>query len=193
MKSRSELKISAKQALTGKILISFAIILIPTLIASLPTALFSKKEAAEITVPLLVTLFSTALSIALMPMFTGVKLYFQNVYRKEGDGFSNLIERYKGGCGWEIIKAKLLSEIYILIGLFLLIIPGIYLAFKYSMIDYIFADKKDIKYAEAMRESGEIMKGNKARLFVLVLSFIGWFFVGGDNSLFGVYLCDSIC
>lgn len=75
-----------------------------------------------------------------------------------------------------MIKARLLANVYIFLGTICFIIPGIYMAFKYSQIEYCFLENKQMKYNEAMNRSAEIMKNNKMELFVLYLSFIGWFY-----------------
>ncbi|GMK37716.1 membrane protein [Paenibacillus sp. CCS19] len=70
--------------------------------------------------------------------------------------------------------------LYILILIFtflwtlLLIIPGIIATFRYSMAYYILADNPGMSPLEAIRRSKQMMKGNKWRLFVLHLTFIGW-------------------
>ncbi len=52
-----------------------------------------------------------------------------------------------------------------------------YKAFEYWAVDYILAVRPDIDKAEARRLSKILMDGNKADLFVLELSFVGWGFL----------------
>ncbi|MFW5780368.1 MAG: DUF975 family protein [Bacillota bacterium] len=177
MKTREEIKLNAKKSLSGKVFLSFVIMIIPALISGLPSILSTRFEDSGEGVRVVFSLLIIIFSIGLMPMQTGLRLYFLNLYRGQKEEFNDLFVPYKNKSAFEIIKAKVLSGIYIIIGFIFLIIPGIYLALKYSMIDYIIADKKNIKYNEAMKESGEIMQGNKGRLIVLALSFIGWFFI----------------
>lgn len=49
---------------------------------------------------------------------------------------------------------------------------------RYSMAYYILNDNPEISSIEAIRRSKEMMKGNKGKLFMLMLSFIGWFILG---------------
>lgn len=42
------------------------------------------------------------------------------------------------------------------------------------MTEFILADRPDLAYNEAIEESMRLMQGNKWRLFVLDLSFLGW-------------------
>lgn len=56
----------------------------------------------------------------------------------------------------------------------LLVIPGIIMAYAYSMAIYISNDNPELTSMEAIKKSRELMKGHKWDLFVLDLSFIGW-------------------
>ena len=60
----------------------------------------------------------------------------------------------------------------------LLIIPGIIAAFSYSMSYYIINDHPELSAMEAITLSKEMMAGHKMDLFVLYLSFFGWFILG---------------
>ncbi|MDO4731076.1 MAG: DUF975 family protein [Clostridia bacterium] len=60
----------------------------------------------------------------------------------------------------------------------LFVIPGIIKLYSYSMAYYIAIDNPDLKWNECITKSREMMKGYKWKLFVLDLSFIGWYFVG---------------
>ncbi|HZK01933.1 MAG TPA: DUF975 family protein [Anaerovoracaceae bacterium] len=56
----------------------------------------------------------------------------------------------------------------------LLIVPGIIASFRYSMAFYIFADNPEMGIMEIIGESKRMMQGNKLKLFLLQLSFLGW-------------------
>ena len=73
---------------------------------------------------------------------------------------------------------NLINGLLILLGLILFIVPGIILAYSYSMSFYILHDNPDMSANEARIRSAELMKGNKLRLFCLQVSFIGWFILG---------------
>ena len=72
----------------------------------------------------------------------------------------------------------------LLIGIFtflwslLLIVPGIVKAYAYSQAYYIKADHPDYDWRACINESKRLMNGHKGELFVLDLSFIGWYIVG---------------
>jgi uncharacterized membrane protein len=46
------------------------------------------------------------------------------------------------------------------------------------MVPYILADNPNIGYARAIELSNQMTKGNKFRIWVLDLSFIGWYILG---------------
>jgi uncharacterized membrane protein len=57
----------------------------------------------------------------------------------------------------------------------LLVIPGIVKGYSYLMAPYILADNPGMTAREALSESKRMTNGHKFDLFVLGLSFIGWF------------------
>ncbi len=69
----------------------------------------------------------------------------------------------------------LLMGIFILLWTLLLIVPGIIAALRYSQAYYLLRDNPDIGAMEAIRRSKALMDGQKGKLFMLALSFIGWF------------------
>lgn len=58
-------------------------------------------------------------------------------------------------------------------------IPGIIAAYRYSQCFYLRVDHPDWTATECINESKRLMRGNKAKLFCLQLSFIGWYFLAG--------------
>ena len=68
------------------------------------------------------------------------------------------------------ILVNLLSAITLGIG-------GVILNYAYAMVPYLLRDYPELGVREALRTSKQMMKGHKWDLFVLDLSFIGWFFV----------------
>lgn len=77
-----------------------------------------------------------------------------------------------------IVKTMLLSKIYIFLWSLLLIIPGIVKSYAYRMVPYILADNPNIGVKKAIAISDEMTMGHKFNIFVLDLSFIGWYLLG---------------
>ncbi len=70
---------------------------------------------------------------------------------------------------------RLVIALFTFLWALLLIIPGIIALLSYSMAFYIMEENPSIGILEAIRQSKEMMMGNKWRLFCLGISFIGWF------------------
>ena len=69
---------------------------------------------------------------------------------------------------------QLLRSIYTILWTLLLIIPGIYASYGYTMTPYILLENPNMTANEAIKASKELMHGNRWRLFCLEISFIGW-------------------
>lgn len=74
--------------------------------------------------------------------------------------------------------ASLLIAIYTLLWTLLLIVPGIIAALSYSMTYFILCENPGISAMDAISQSKQMMFGHKTELFMLSLSFIGWFLLG---------------
>ncbi len=73
------------------------------------------------------------------------------------------------------LMVSLLTAVYIFLWSLLLIIPGIVKGYSYAMTFYIAKDNPNLTAEEAIQASMKVMQGNKMRLFLLDLSFIGWY------------------
>ncbi len=91
-------------------------------------------------------------------------------------------------CMSDAILLSVVSKILIVLWTLLFIIPGIIKSYAYSMAFYIQQDQKNKDWRFCIDKSQEMMKGHKWDLFVLDLSFIGWYIVGllclGIGTLF---------
>ena len=67
---------------------------------------------------------------------------------------------------------------------FLLIIPGIIAGIGLMFYQEVCADNENMSSTEVVKKSWAITKGHKVELFVLGLSFIGWFLLG--SLTFGI-------
>lgn len=59
-----------------------------------------------------------------------------------------------------------------------MIVPGIIKTYSYAMTAYLLKDRQELKFNAAIEESMRMMSGNKMRLFILDLTFIGWYLLG---------------
>lgn len=76
--------------------------------------------------------------------------------------------------------SMLLDTVPVLAGLLMLciyialIMGVVWITLRYAMVDFLIADR-DLSGMEAIRESKRLMTGNTGKLFMLNLSFIGWY------------------
>ena len=75
-------------------------------------------------------------------------------------------------------KGNYLNVVKTLLWLFLFIVPGVIKAYEYSIITYLFAENPNLSASEAFSLSKQMTTGQKADLFVLDLSFLGWIILG---------------
>ncbi len=123
-------------------------------------------------------LFIIALRVFLgYPLEVGGRRYFvQSAEYNDNKGcfrFAFDGQNYKG-----IIPTMLLRAAQNFLWYLLLIIPGIVKAYAYRMVPYILADNPNIGAKKAIKLSNKMTEGHKFDIFVLDLSFIGWYFLG---------------
>ena len=78
----------------------------------------------------------------------------------------------------ELFLLGFLPSLFIFLWSLLLVIPGIVKSYSWSLIYYIKRDNPEYGWRECMKESAAMMRGYKMKLFLLDLSFIGWYIVG---------------
>jgi len=122
------------------------------------------------------------------PLTVGLSYYLLDFIenKNSGDRFELLVEGFKKSLVNSIV-ANLLSMVFIFLWSLLFVIPGIIKALAYSMHPYIIADNPTIDAMEALRQSEEMMRGNKTRLLGLFLSFIGWFILSAFTFGIGFF------
>lgn len=81
---------------------------------------------------------------------------------------------------WTMFYRGFLNFLFFL----LLIIPGIIKSYAYAMVPYILADNPAIDAKRAIQLSEDMTNGQKMEMFILDLSFIGWYILGA--LLFGI-------
>ena len=80
---------------------------------------------------------------------------------------------------------------YVLVALWsiLFVIPGIVKMYAYSAAYYVALDddSKKMSAMDCLRQSEKLMKGHKWQLFMLDLSFIGWYILGAMAFYVGAF------
>lgn len=87
---------------------------------------------------------------------------------------------YEGGEVWNWLLSSFAYAAVVIVGLILLIIPGIYLALKYMYVPYLVLDKK-MGIKDAFNKSAEMTDGNK------------WKIIGLGITSFAVVLLGIVC
>lgn len=126
---------------------------------------YNKYYLAILVVSLAISLFITIIQ------YGECKVFLDIVERKEGK-FSSLFD------GFLYVFKAVGTSVYVLILVilwtFLLIVPGIIAAIKYSMTSYIIAENPDTPITDAVDMSKNMMEGHKMEYVMLLISFVPW-------------------
>lgn len=87
----------------------------------------------------------------------------------------NYLFGFQNGNYGNIALTIFLKDLYTALWTLLLVVPGIIKHYEYRMIPYILAENPTMPREEAFQISRRMMMGQKMDVFVLDLSFIGWF------------------
>ncbi len=111
------------------------------------------------------------------PLICGKNRYFLRARTGDSD-FGNLFSQFKNGRYLHTVKILFRRDISVLLWSLLLIIPGIIKSYEYALIPYLLADNPRLSKERAFEISRSTMDGEKWKLFVLQLSFLGWYLLG---------------
>ena len=74
-----------------------------------------------------------------------------------------------------VVATMLVRDIKLFLWMLLFVVPGIVKSYSYWMVPYIIAENPGISTSRAFKISCQTTKGEKMRIFVFELSFIGWY------------------
>lgn len=172
MKTNQDYKNAALAALKGNwgpaVLATFAMVAI-----SVVASLLCEMDSAVLALAGCAVTFLVS-----MPLSVGIyaairKLYTGGDTRLTGNMFGVAFGNWTHNLG-----GMLLMALYTFAWMLLLIIPGLIKAFAYAMTPFILNDKPELSANEAIDLSRKMMEGHKMDLFILELSFIGWYILG---------------
>lgn len=106
------------------------------------------------------------------PLMLGLSIFFLELFRHQSTDVSNVFAGFEN-YGKSFVLGVVMM-VFIFLWSLLLIVPGIIAYFRYSQAFYIMKDNPDFTAMDCLRESKRIMTGNKGKLFVMTISFIGW-------------------
>ena len=105
------------------------------------------------------------------------RMFLKQARDNEDMVFTDLFKGFTDDFGGTFL-INLMMMIFICLWSLLFVIPCIVKAYAYSMAYFIKADHPDYDWKACIGESKRLTAGHKGELFVLDLSFIGWFIVG---------------
>ena len=101
--------------------------------------------------------------LILAPLAVGQYRFWLNISRRTNPQINDLFKGFNSYAS--ALGANLLVGLIVVGGMLLLIIPGIYWAFTYAMVNYIIAENPDIGGNESLVVSRKMMEGHKWKLF----------------------------
>lgn len=180
MKSYSEYRAQARETLHGawnESAVLYLIIMAVPLILSGSTEFVSPTEMA-----LLGALSGTSVLVSIlltMPLQYGAQNSLLSLSRGESNGTLRDGLNYFAKDYARSVPALLLATLAeIALGVVTLLIGAFVLQYAYAMVPYLLRDYPELTAKEALRTSREMMRGHKWDLFVLDLTFIGWYLLG---------------
>lgn len=120
------------------------------------------------------------------PLNVGGKTYFLNGVEGEANPV-HLAWVFKSSAYLKVVKTMFMRGLYTFLWTLLLIIPGIVKSYAYRMVPYILAEEPHLDADTAIRKSMDMTRGEKMNMFVLDLSFIGWYILGALMLGIGIF------
>lgn len=169
--SSSDLRTLGRQALSGNWKLAVLGTLIQTLIILLPVAvvnIFFKSDFTES----IINFYSFIVS---GPVALGYAMFTIHIFRRIQTSPAEIFYGFEHF--GKALGLYFMTTLFTILWTLLFIIPGIIAVYRYSMVYYILADNPEKGVMECIRESKQMMVGNKWKLFCLEISFIGWIIV----------------
>lgn len=116
------------------------------------------------------------LTVVMSVVTAGFLIFLLNTVRQTAPGYANLLDGF--GNFWRIVLLNALMALFVFLWSLLLVVPGIIAAYRYSQAIYILLDDPAKSPLRCIRESKAMMKGHKGELFLLDMSFLGWYLLG---------------
>lgn len=189
MWSRPILKNNAKEAIRGNkfwvaYLVSIFVVFFPSLVEwmtgytevnkrwvrGLDAGVFLVEPSVFMAYNIGYLLFSVFI---VMPLVVGLHGFFVR-NRFNAGKFSDVFMSFRNGYA-KVVLTSVVTNLFIVLWALLLIIPGIYKFYQYILIPFILSDNPQISGSRARQISRMMTDGEKASIFVLTLSFLGWF------------------
>lgn len=115
---------------------------------------------------LLLTVMSAMLSV-------GYVISTLRVARRQENVMGNLFDAF--GMFFRVLWLEILIWLFTTLWSLLLIVPGIVASYRYRQAIFLLIDHPEMSALQCISESKRLMTGHKGELFVMDLSFLGWY------------------
>lgn len=112
------------------------------------------------------------LQIMLVILNAGFAIFALNMVKGSNANLWNLLDGFS--MFLRILWLSILESIFVFLWSLLLLIPGFIASYSYRQALFLLIEHPEMSAYECIKESKRLMKGHKAELFTLDLSFIGW-------------------
>jgi uncharacterized membrane protein len=120
------------------------------------------------------------------PLSLGISMYALTVVRGGRPGVDVVMAGFNSF--GKAVGLHVLMLVFVFLWSLLLVIPGIIALFAYALAFFILADNPGMGAAGILGLSRRMMRGNKMKLLVVLLSLIGWAFL----TYFALYVVSRI-
>jgi len=145
---------------------------------------------AMLAVILVVFVIAFAVTFALRAFVTNVFLVGFRRYMMEArqgkTDLSTLFWAFCNGRYMKVVKTMFINDLHIALWSLLFVIPGIVKSYEYYYVSYILAENPDLPTDRVLELSKRMTDNEKGEIFVLGLSFIGWYILGYCACCIGV-------
>lgn len=166
------------------LIITYCILALSTFIlpvGALPDLVYSDADAYVLSVInrffapryMATSLLSYLINLLLQVFSTGYEGYCLKLSRRTATGVNDIFAAIN--IAGKVIWLTILIWFFTTLWSMLFVIPGVVAAYRYRMAYFALLDNPELTAREALNVSKRITKGHKFDLFVLDLSFIGWY------------------
>ena len=177
MKTNAELRAAARALLGGNIfgnywLVGLLAVVIYTILASLLSYIpFGAFFMGPVTVGLAAFFLAAT-------RYGSVDIAHMTYAIKTGERFTHTL------------LVGLFTMLFTFLWALLFIIPGIVKSYAYALAPYLAIERNDLDARGCLAESQRLMAGKKMQLFLLDLSFLGWYILGLLFCGIGIYFVE---
>ena len=193
MWTRQDLKYKAKIAFKANYWKSVLVAFLATILAGAATASQSKENAENIVngvnpnfwqmlaiggLAIILVIAVILIDIFLInPLKVGCNNFFLCNRRNSNTDLYALEIGFKSNYKNTVV-VMFMTQLYIALWSLLFVIPGVIKHYQYYLVEFLLSENPNMDYHEAMDTSRRLTMGHKWNIFVMELSFIGWFILG---------------